>query len=87
MLQFFTNLFLFLFQSDCYYCVSGLPEARPDHAHCAVEMALDMIDAIAYVSTSISLTENDRKHILAILAFKMLFKSIFYLIDFEFGYL
>lgn len=32
---------------DCYYCVSGLPEARPDHAHCAVEMALDMIDAIA----------------------------------------
>nr|CAI5819003.1 unnamed protein product [Callosobruchus analis] len=19
---------------DCYYCVSGLPEARPDHAHC-----------------------------------------------------
>lgn len=36
---------------DCYYCVSGLPEARPDHAHCAVEMALDMIDAIAYVFT------------------------------------
>lgn len=32
---------------DCYYCVSGLPEARPDHAHCAVEMGLDMIDAIA----------------------------------------
>lgn len=29
--------------------VSGLPEARPDHAHCAVEMALDMIDAIAWV--------------------------------------
>lgn len=23
---------------DCYYCVSGLPEARPDHAMCAVEM-------------------------------------------------
>lgn len=32
---------------DCYYCVSGLPDPRPDHAHCAVEMALDMIDAIA----------------------------------------
>ncbi|KAL1116460.1 hypothetical protein AAG570_004933, partial [Ranatra chinensis] len=32
---------------DCYYCVSGLPEPRPDHAHCCVEMALDMIDAIA----------------------------------------
>ncbi|CAE1271024.1 ADCY1 [Acanthosepion pharaonis] len=31
---------------DCYYCVSGLPEARPDHAKCCVEMGLDMIDAI-----------------------------------------
>ncbi|XP_076319846.1 adenylate cyclase type 5-like [Tachypleus tridentatus] len=34
---------------DCYYCVSGLPEPRPDHAHCCVEMGLDMIDAIALV--------------------------------------
>jgi len=34
---------------DCYYCVSGLPEPRPDHAHCCVEMGLDMIDAIAQV--------------------------------------
>lgn len=34
---------------DCYYCVSGLPEPRPDHAHCTVEMGLDMIDAIAWV--------------------------------------
>ena len=32
---------------DCYYCVSGLPEARPDHAHCCVQMGLDMIEAIA----------------------------------------
>uniref|UniRef100_A0A6A7G4X1 adenylate cyclase n=2 Tax=Hirondellea gigas TaxID=1518452 RepID=A0A6A7G4X1_9CRUS len=32
---------------DCYYCVSGLPEPRSDHAHCCVEMGLDMIDAIA----------------------------------------
>ncbi|KAK7017864.1 Adenylate cyclase type 1 [Halocaridina rubra] len=32
---------------DCYYCVSGLPEPRSDHARCAVEMGLDMIDAIA----------------------------------------
>ena len=31
---------------DCYFCVSGLPESRPDHARCAVEMGLDMIDAI-----------------------------------------
>ncbi|VVC86175.1 unnamed protein product [Leptidea sinapis] len=34
---------------DCYYCVSGLPEAREDHAKCCVEMGLDMIDAIARV--------------------------------------
>ena len=31
---------------DCYYCVSGLPEATPDHARNSVEMGLDMIDAI-----------------------------------------
>lgn len=37
---------------DCYYCVSGLPEPRPDHAHCCVEMGLDMIDAIAQVPIS-----------------------------------
>uniref|UniRef100_A0A0K8SE29 adenylate cyclase n=1 Tax=Lygus hesperus TaxID=30085 RepID=A0A0K8SE29_LYGHE len=34
---------------DCYYCVSGLPEPRSDHAKCTVEMGLDMIDAIASV--------------------------------------
>ncbi|KAF8785946.1 Adenylate cyclase type 1 like protein [Argiope bruennichi] len=34
---------------DCYYCVSGLPDPRSDHAHCAVEMGLDMIDVIASV--------------------------------------
>ncbi|KAE8750751.1 hypothetical protein FOCC_FOCC002461, partial [Frankliniella occidentalis] len=32
---------------DCYYCVSGLPVARRDHAHCCVEMGLHMIRAIA----------------------------------------
>ncbi|XP_048240768.1 adenylate cyclase type 1-like, partial [Haliotis rufescens] len=32
---------------DCYYCVSGLPDPRADHAHCCVEMGLDMIEAIA----------------------------------------
>ena len=31
---------------DCYYCVSGLPEPRHDHARNCVEMGLDMIDAI-----------------------------------------
>ncbi|CAH0556511.1 unnamed protein product [Brassicogethes aeneus] len=45
---------------DCYYCVSGLPEARPDHAHCAVEMGLDMIDAIALVREVMNVNVNMR---------------------------
>lgn len=31
---------------DCYYCVSGCPEPRLDHAKCCVEMGLSMIEAI-----------------------------------------
>ncbi|KAI5635835.1 adenylate and guanylate cyclase catalytic domain-containing protein [Phthorimaea operculella] len=31
---------------DCYFCVSGLPEKREDHAHCCVNMGLHMIRAI-----------------------------------------
>ncbi|KFD63408.1 hypothetical protein M514_08325 [Trichuris suis] len=31
---------------DCYYCVSGCPEPRADHAICCVEMGLSMIEAI-----------------------------------------
>ena len=31
---------------DCYYCVSGCPEPRPDHAKCCVEMGLAMCKAI-----------------------------------------
>ncbi|KAI1721567.1 adenylate and guanylate cyclase catalytic domain-containing protein [Ditylenchus destructor] len=31
---------------DCYYCVAGCPEPRPDHAKCCVEMGLAMIIAI-----------------------------------------
>jgi adenylate cyclase 5 len=34
---------------DCYYCVSGLSEPRPDHAVCAVSMGLDMIDTIKLI--------------------------------------
>uniref|UniRef100_T1IKH0 adenylate cyclase n=1 Tax=Strigamia maritima TaxID=126957 RepID=T1IKH0_STRMM len=34
---------------DCYYCVSGLPEPRVDHAKCCVEMGLHMIKAIGSV--------------------------------------
>ncbi|XP_073997992.1 adenylyl cyclase 13E isoform X2 [Rhodnius prolixus] len=32
---------------DCYYCVSGCPTPRQDHAQCCVEMGLGMIKAIA----------------------------------------
>ncbi|XP_049887711.1 adenylyl cyclase 78C [Pectinophora gossypiella] len=31
---------------DCYFCVSGLPDQRVDHAHCCVNMGLHMIRAI-----------------------------------------
>lgn len=31
---------------DCYYCVSGLPVSRPNHAYNCVNMGLQMIDAI-----------------------------------------
>lgn len=31
---------------DCYYCVSGLPVSRPQHAENCVNMGLAMIDAI-----------------------------------------
>ncbi len=39
---------------DCYYCVSGLPEPRADHAHCCVEMGVDMIEAISWVKHALT---------------------------------
>ncbi|XP_050693958.1 adenylate cyclase type 5-like isoform X4 [Eriocheir sinensis] len=45
---------------DCYYCVSGLPDPRPDHAHCCVEMGLDMIEAIALVREVTGVNVNMR---------------------------
>ncbi|KAM7346991.1 adenylate cyclase rutabaga isoform 1-T1 [Cochliomyia hominivorax] len=45
---------------DCYYCVSGLPEPRKDHAKCTVEMGLDMIDAIASVVEATDVMLNMR---------------------------
>lgn len=45
---------------DCYYCVAGLPEPRADHASCAVEMGLDMIDAIASVREATDFQLNMR---------------------------
>lgn len=35
---------------DCYYCVSGLPISRPQHAENCVNMGLQMIEAIRYIS-------------------------------------
>lgn len=45
---------------DCYYCVSGLPEARPDHAHCCINMGLDVIDAISIVRDATGVNLNMR---------------------------
>ncbi|XP_038044387.1 adenylate cyclase type 5-like [Patiria miniata] len=45
---------------DCYYCVSGLPDPRPDHAHCCVEMGLDMIEAISLVREVTQVNVNMR---------------------------
>ncbi|XP_047663145.1 adenylate cyclase type 6 isoform X2 [Tachysurus fulvidraco] len=45
---------------DCYYCVSGLPEPRADHAHCCVEMGVDMIEAISLVREITGVNVNMR---------------------------
>ncbi|KAM8933287.1 LOW QUALITY PROTEIN: adenylate cyclase type 7-like [Lycaon pictus] len=33
---------------DSYYCVSGVTQPKTDHAHCCMEMGLDMIDNITH---------------------------------------
>ncbi|XP_032218339.2 adenylate cyclase type 5 [Nematostella vectensis] len=45
---------------DCYYCVSGLPDPRPDHAHSCIEMGLAMIDAISFVRDATQVNLNMR---------------------------
>ncbi|XP_011505065.1 PREDICTED: adenylate cyclase type 8 [Ceratosolen solmsi marchali] len=45
---------------DCYYCICGLPVARPDHAHCCVEMGLHMIKAIRDVRYTTKVDLNMR---------------------------
>lgn len=45
---------------DCYYCVSGLPEARAEHAKNTVEMGLDVIDAITSVVETTDVNLNMR---------------------------
>ncbi|XP_036183085.1 adenylate cyclase type 1 [Myotis myotis] len=45
---------------DCYYCVSGLTQPKADHAHCCVEMGLDMIDTITSVAEATDVNLNMR---------------------------
>ena len=45
---------------DCYYCVSGCPEPRPDHAANCVEMGLSMIKAIKEFDTDCNENVNMR---------------------------
>ncbi|XP_061577324.1 adenylate cyclase type 9 [Cololabis saira] len=45
---------------DCYYCVAGCPEPRPDHAYCCVEMGLGMIQAIEQFCQEMSETVSMR---------------------------
>ncbi|TRY65022.1 hypothetical protein DNTS_033522, partial [Danionella cerebrum] len=45
---------------DCYYCVSGLTQPKTDHAHCCVEMGLDMIDTITSVAEATEVELNMR---------------------------
>lgn len=35
---------------DCYYCISGAPKERPDHAVLSVHMGLSMVKAIKWGS-------------------------------------
>ncbi|XP_033126053.1 adenylate cyclase type 2-like [Anneissia japonica] len=45
---------------DCYYCVSGLPISRPNHAINCVEMGLAMCDAILNVRKATGVDVNMR---------------------------
>ncbi|KAK8380672.1 hypothetical protein O3P69_007945 [Scylla paramamosain] len=45
---------------DCYYCVSGAPKERSDHAVNCVHMGLSMIDAIKYVRETTGCTVDMR---------------------------
>nr|XP_039265323.1 adenylate cyclase type 9-like isoform X1 [Styela clava] len=45
---------------DCYYCVAGCPDPKPDHAKCCVEMGLGMIDAIKRFCTDNDVNVNMR---------------------------
>ena len=60
---------------DCYYCVSGLPEACRDHARNTVEMGLDMIDAIATVVDTTDVDLNMRVGVIVRKSWRWFFPS------------
>ena len=43
---------------DCYFCVSGLPQKRRNHAMCCVEVGLEMIKIIKYVMNCVHFYNN-----------------------------
>lgn len=45
---------------DCYYCVSGLPVSRPNHAINCVNMGLQMIEAIRFIREATGLDVDMR---------------------------
>ncbi|XP_071517140.1 adenylate cyclase type 2-like [Panulirus ornatus] len=45
---------------DCYYCVSGLPVSRPNHAINCVKMGLEMIEAIRTVRRAVGFNVDMR---------------------------
>ncbi|KAG1693336.1 Adenylate cyclase type 3 [Nymphon striatum] len=45
---------------DCYYCISGAPVQREDHAVLSVHMGLSMVDAIKYVQEKTKSTVDMR---------------------------
>jgi len=47
---------------DCYFAVCGVPDSRPDHAKCCVELGVDVVDVIKYVLLSV--TSTSHRHLL-----------------------
>ncbi|VDM26982.1 unnamed protein product [Toxocara canis] len=48
------------FLGDCYYCVSGMPVNRPNHADMCVVMGLEMIKTIKQVRRATGVDVNMR---------------------------
>ena len=70
---------------DCYYCVSGLPVSRPNHAINIVRMGLAMIEAIRWSRRMLlsyilmlSLEEFVRRHLLMLICELGFIREMFY---------